>query len=265
MQRRDVFSYASAAGAALPTLAFQASTGNTGVGMSMAPSMKIIRRIVTVTGASGPMHEDSASASSLATTGWADDLISGMLARAPFENYYPASGTAIPVDLDRLGEGEAIAQDGPKATAFLREFHWALQSVPVEDGYSHPAEDILLRSIFVDAQATLRWVSAAYVTAKEKNPSLAASIVRCIGRLNRDLVTEWVESLAMRALTHQNSEVREASIRAFEEWGEDTALELLQVRLGYEKAPWLREYLMAVIEDLRAVEANGSVAAPALR
>ena len=79
-------------------------------------------------------------------------------------------------------------------------------------------------------------------------PSLSASLLRCIGRLDYTYVKGWGLEVVDDALRHEDPEVREAGIRALESWGGYDSLAML--RRHSDSELWLDTYVQQVILDL---------------
>ena len=73
-------------------------------------------------------------------------------------------------------------------------------------------------------------------------------MLKCIGRLRRDLVEPWGMIMARTGLAESSIEIREAAITALEAWGGRVSLEILQDHK--ESTSWLARYIKQVIEDL---------------
>ena len=124
----------------------------------------------------------------------------------------------------------------------------AFDMAPIEDGTSHPAEQIIAAAL--DASGTaLEWLHALVRDAD--SPTLAASTLRCLGRLRDVGTVAWRENLVRGALSSSDIQVRDAGLQAAETWGGAAMREALEAHLSFESAPWLREAMSDVIEDLR--------------
>ncbi len=119
---------------------------------------------------------------------------------------------------------------------------------PIEDGVTHPAEHLIDKALRIDSADCQNWLSQALVELYPTRPTLGASIVRCIGRLDYERVGEWGMHVVDDALRNRDVEVREAAIRALEAWGGRAALEML--RGHKDTKDWLNEYVQQVIVDL---------------
>ncbi|MBI4717397.1 MAG: hypothetical protein HY763_06305 [Planctomycetes bacterium] len=119
---------------------------------------------------------------------------------------------------------------------------------PVEDCVAHPAEQLLSQAMGMNRSGAQDWLSRLLVETYASRPSLAASILRCVGRLDFGEVGGWGLHVADDALHHSVAEVREAAVRALEAWGDAQGVRIL--RQHQEKERWLRAYIQQVIVDL---------------
>ncbi len=118
----------------------------------------------------------------------------------------------------------------------------------IEDGVTHPAESLIDEAFRADSSDCQNWLSQVLVEHYPTRPSLCASIVRCIGRLDYDRVRGWGMRVVDDALQNRDIEVREAAIRALEAWGRPAALDVL--RRHKDAVAWLNEYVRQVVVDL---------------
>lgn len=131
---------------------------------------------------------------------------------------------------------------------FKSEVIHALNEEPIEDGYIHPAENIIEETIKAYQPYAGTWIQSLYID-NLSNPTLAAGILRCIGRLNPRITQPWGSIMATGALLHPDVEVREAAVRAIEMLEDPTIIGFLERR--EEKVPWLADYIKQVIKDLK--------------
>lgn len=124
----------------------------------------------------------------------------------------------------------------------------ALLDEPIEDGVTHPAEHVIDEALRTNSSEWRDWLARALNEHYQTRPSLSASIVRCIGRLDYDCVGGWGMRVIDDALRHKDVEVREAAVRALEAWGGYEALNIL--RSHRDSVAWLNEYVDQVIVDL---------------
>ena len=124
----------------------------------------------------------------------------------------------------------------------------AFETEPFEDGMDHPADQIIenaLRS--TENQRILDWFSALSLDAK--HPSLASSVLRCLGRQTHIGTAAWRAELVRDALAKDDIEIRDAAVQAAESWG---GQEVVDVLISHdEPEQWLRECIPEIIGDLR--------------
>lgn len=168
-----------------------------------------------------------------------------------------ASGISGAVEMFSQGDSSTSnGQDQRKPSIFIiskeKDFKfeviYTLIEEPIEDGYSHPAENIIEETIKTYPLYAGNWVQSLYID-NLNNYTLAAGILRCIGRLNPNITQPWGSIMAIGALLHFDVEVREAAVRAIEMWEDPTIIGYLERR--EEKVPWLADYIKQVIKDLK--------------
>lgn len=152
------------------------------------------------------------------------------------------------VSLEREYTPTCTSAQAASYKRFRNELIATLRDEPIEDGVAHPAELVIAEVLCKNPSACKNWLSRALAEHQVTHASLAASIVRCIGRLEYDQVGAWGMGVAGDALRHGSVEVREAAVRALEAWGGRKALEKL--RNHHDKRPWLDDYVQDVIADL---------------
>lgn len=126
----------------------------------------------------------------------------------------------------------------------------SLREAPVEDGYSHPVEQIIKDALIEFPAAAPQWVQSIYIENIVTSPDISIGVLRCVGRLPYELIAPWGMVLAAGALSHQDIEVLEAAVRAFERWGGRGSIEILKSRVAAEPVPWMADYLGQVLLDL---------------
>lgn len=133
---------------------------------------------------------------------------------------------------------------------FSQELIHLLDMEPIEDGCSHPGEMLINRTLAKQGTASAQWIQAIYHENLNRRPSIAAGILRCLGRLSRNVTHPWGVSLAISGLSNSDIEIRDAAVRALETWGGPESLEALERHLGNESVAWLADYTRRVIADL---------------
>lgn len=77
---------------------------------------------------------------------------------------------------------------------------------------------------------------------------ITTGILRIISHINYEDIYPTGQTMALSALIHENNEIQECGIRAFENWGEIESLDYLKHVQCKEK--WLQDYLDKVISYL---------------
>jgi len=117
---------------------------------------------------------------------------------------------------------------------------------PVEDGVTHPGEDIL-------REILNRWASAsiddlARLVFDAPDHSVSASVLRLAGRIHEFPEGTVRKNLISRALQSPDIELRDAAIQTAGSWEDQELLPILKNHR--EEIFWLRDYLQDVISDL---------------
>lgn len=135
--------------------------------------------------------------------------------------------------------------DEAAQSVYSRLLH-AFQEEPVEDGISHAGEQVLERMCnMLDTKASgyiRSWVIHC------ENPTIGASILRLVGRLDIPFTETWRKEVIGVVLKHSDVEMRDAAVQAVELWDDQFAIDLL--KRHKEKVGWLRDYIQRVIRDL---------------
>ncbi|HEC31518.1 MAG TPA: hypothetical protein ENI41_03395 [Deltaproteobacteria bacterium] len=134
-------------------------------------------------------------------------------------------------------------------TLFALDIISAINAEPVEDGFSHPAEELLKKSLARSPQKTFSWL---YNTVHyERNIGIVASILKCLGRVKPIDRGDWIIHIARAALEHHDVEVRDAAVQMLELLEIERAVELLEQHMKREQVGWLRDYIESVTQDLK--------------
>ena len=126
----------------------------------------------------------------------------------------------------------------------------AFAADPLEDGMSHPAEEIIgeaLRSM--EDKPVLDWFRTFSLDAER--PSFAASVLRCLGRQTPPGTDSWRAELVRDGLAVDDVEIRDAAVQAAESWGGRSLADVMKAHR--EAEPWLREYIENVINPKGSV------------
>jgi len=153
----------------------------------------------------------------------------------------PASARTLTFRFDTVVE----AQDH-----FAEQLICCFEEAEVEDGVTHSAEALIQGSLNSMGSLIVDGLKVIYAKFLEKNPPFAADLVLCLGRLPQELVFPWAMDMARQALASDRVDLREAGVRAFENWGGDAAVEAIQSYLPSESVSWLSRYAKQVLRDL---------------
>lgn len=134
------------------------------------------------------------------------------------------------------------------ANELAGELKYLLQNEDIEDGVTHPAEAILDNALGEYPDHAPAWIREIFKRFERTSPSLAAGILRCLGRLSGLATEDWARELAIRGLHHSNIQIRDAAVAALESWLGQESYEALQSQLDTETVPWLKQYIRRVIE-----------------
>jgi len=131
---------------------------------------------------------------------------------------------------------------------FLNSLWDAFEVEPLESGFDHPSEDIIRETMLsLEEERVLEWLRS--VSLDPQHPSMAASVLRCLGRLERPGSEQWCAALVRSALGLDEPEIRDAAVQAAESWGGKAIRTILEAHT--DPLSWLDDYIGAVVEDLR--------------
>jgi hypothetical protein len=133
---------------------------------------------------------------------------------------------------------------------FNRDLTAMLMLEPIEDGVGHPAEQFVEAASSVHPEA-FEWIQKSFIEAYSSKPTVAAAILRVLGRLCNDGPSVEIVTLAVPALKHVDVEVRDAAVMALEASGGPKAVTLLETHVRNETVPRLASYIKQVIRDLQ--------------
>lgn len=140
---------------------------------------------------------------------------------------------------------ESFTDELRRQARFEEQLQGMFIAEPIEDGVTHPAQNLIEKALEEDEPLVSEWIRAFVDTQR---PSFAAAALKCAGRLLSPGSEQWRMSLVEQALKHEDPEVRDAAVQALESWGGERAVEILKKH--HEPRPWLRDYIDRVIRDL---------------
>ena len=142
---------------------------------------------------------------------------------------------------------ERVAGALDPQSSLRQELQADFAAEPVEGGMDHEAENTLARVLASDhGEDALEWIRE--FCTDTRRPAFASSVLNCLGNLEFPGSAEWRVTLVRDALVTGGTQVRDAAVQAIEKWGESRLVDVL--RTHQENVPWLREYILGVIDDL---------------
>lgn len=123
----------------------------------------------------------------------------------------------------------------------------AFDARPLEDGVTHPGEQIIAE-LLEATEKGLDWLRRFALNAAA--PSFAASMLRCLSRAEIG-DANWQAHLVRDVLAQGDVQMRDAALQAAEHWGGRHLRGVLESHLGTEPVPWLREAMTEVAQGLR--------------
>ena len=170
---------------------------------------------------------------------------------AVIQMHTPLGRSLFPMLLDvgclDLTASQKVVVDDRGRERFATKLWASFEDNPFEDGMDHPAEGIIAEALrSAKGQRVLEWLGTFSTDASQ--PSFAASVLRCLGRHGSVGTVPWRVGLVRDGLTMDSVEIRDAAVQAAESWGDTDLLDVLG--LHSEPEPWLRQYIVDVIDDL---------------
>lgn len=134
---------------------------------------------------------------------------------------------------------------------FTRELQWAFEKYPIEDGMSHPAENIIDKALIsIDELTVLN--SLRDICLNADNPYLASSVLRCVGRKDNIGTSSWRVALVREGLSSGDLEIRDAAAQAADWWADsdsDSCSEIINILDAHsEPVWWLKNYIRDIID-----------------
>lgn len=122
----------------------------------------------------------------------------------------------------------------------------ALESAPLEDGYSHAAEILLEKAIRNYGDRAGDWL-VGVLSNQDQNDIFKAELLRLLSRL-KPFTSTWRVDIIKLGLSSSSLEIRDAAVQSAESWEEAEAIQLLEAHK--EPCNWLADYTSRVIRDL---------------
>jgi hypothetical protein len=157
----------------------------------------------------------------------------------------------IKIDSENFNSSENIINQ--KREEYLHkdispDFLNLLREEDFEFGYKTRSEEILREQLNINALATRNWLNELFLKFFH-DETILIGILRLIGRFDEQIIFPQGHTMALAVLNHENDEVKELGIRAFEKWCSIESLNVLQKIKTETK--WLQDYIDQVICDLK--------------
>jgi len=117
-----------------------------------------------------------------------------------------------------------------------------------EYGFESEAERFIRKCLSINAVQTRDWLNQIFIDRFDE-PWAALGILQAIAHLELFEIKPQGPTMALAALKHEDAEVRECGIRAFEQWGGPESLKMLH-SISKPEEDWLSDYYIQVVRDL---------------
>jgi len=117
-----------------------------------------------------------------------------------------------------------------------------------EYGFDSMADKFIKRLMDQNKSVTREWLNRVFLSFF-RDIKIITGLVQFLSHIEYTEIYPEGPTMAIAALSHENPEVRECGIRAFENWGTLESLHFLE-KLHFTET-WLQEYLEKVIYDLK--------------
>lgn len=132
---------------------------------------------------------------------------------------------------------------------FTNELLELVQEEDFEYGMGTRADELVRHHMMLNDLATKSWLNSIFVESFSNIPILLG-LLRIIARIDYLDIYPEGQTMALAALSHRDTSVKECGVRAFESWESAEGLKILE---NLSVAPqWLQEYIDQVVYDLRS-------------
>ena len=130
---------------------------------------------------------------------------------------------------------------------FEKEFIQYIKEETFEYGIDTQVDKFLRNCLDLNSAITKEWINLIFIN-NYMNDEIIAGILRVISHFDYNTFAPQGITMALAALSHKNSEIKECGIRALENWG---TMECLKTLISAElNESWLIEYAQEVVSDL---------------
>ena len=133
-------------------------------------------------------------------------------------------------------------------TKFTDELLWLIKEERFEYGIDTKADTLVRQQMNINAFATREWLNSIFVRYFD-NHRILIGVLRIVARFDFEEFGLMGLTMAMSALSHRNTEVKECGVRVLEGWKSPASIRILE---NLDVTPrWLQEYIDAVVDDLK--------------
>ena len=131
---------------------------------------------------------------------------------------------------------------------FAKELISLILNEEFEYGIDTKADALVKDSMELNSFLTKEWINTIFLD-NFTDVSILIGLLRVIARLDYTEIFPQGQTMALAVLSHENTEVKECGVRAFESWGTIESLKILEnLTVGIQ---WLQEYIDDVVSDLK--------------
>ena len=161
----------------------------------------------------------------------------------------PLSASLFPLLLDTAFFPSPVSQraaEDREREQLAIQLHAAFEREALENGFDHPAETVIADALASSPRA-LEWIQT--LSLDKADPGFAASLLRCLGRLERPGTSAWRASVIREALLLDEVQIRDAAAQAADSWADRTLIHILAAH--EEPESWLRQFILDIVDDLQ--------------
>jgi len=131
---------------------------------------------------------------------------------------------------------------------FTKKLITLISEEDFEYGIGTKADKLVKEQMQLNLLVSKTWLNSIFVENFE-NIHVLIGLLRIITRIDYQTISPEGQTMAIAALSHKNTEVKECGVRAYESWGTQESLKILE---NLEVSPsWLQEYINEVVSDIR--------------
>ena len=131
---------------------------------------------------------------------------------------------------------------------YTNDFLRVIREQDFEYGFESMADKFIRQLMEQNKAVTREWLNRLFL-CHFNDIKIITGLVQVLSHIEYAEIYPEGPTIALAALSHNNLEVRECGIRAFENWGTLESLHILEGLRFTEK--WMQEYVKKVVCDLR--------------